>query len=106
MLENRAAKVAMLQAKLAEVEQKIEMEQATMASVQKVMPVKIEQNNANDGVAAAAIASAIVELQKYYSIDFDRNSYEGASLDTPGFDTTLIWNFLLFLFRSQCRCTR
>lgn len=105
MLESRVAKVAMLQAKLAEVEEKIEKEQATMASVQKVMPVKIEQNNANDSVAAAAIASAIAELQQYYSIDFDRNSYEGATFDTPAFATTLVLNYLL-LFRSQCRCTR
>lgn len=78
MLENRVAKVAILQAKLAEVEQKIKKEQSLMENVQKVMPVKIEQNNANDSAASAAIANAIAALEAYYSIDFDDNSYEGA----------------------------
>lgn len=77
MLENRVAKVAILQAKLAEVEQKIEKEQSLMENVQKVMPVKIDQNNANDSAASAAIANAVAELEAYYSIDFDGNGYEG-----------------------------
>lgn len=83
MLENRAAKVAIVQAKLVEVEQKIEKEQSIMENIQKVMPVKIEQNNANDSVASTVIASAITELQKYYSNDSDGISYEGTIFTLP-----------------------
>lgn len=83
MLEHRAAKVAILQMKLDEVEQKIEAEKSTMEHVEKVMPVKIEQNNANDSIAAAAIDDAIAELQKFYSADCEGSSYEGMAFTIP-----------------------
>lgn len=103
ILENRAAKVAMLQAKLEEIEQKIEKEQTIMGKVQQVMPVKIEQNNANDSVAVAAIANAIDELQKYYSIDFDGNSYDG-EFDISSFFVCPFY-FLFLPICSQCGCS-
>lgn len=99
MLENRVAKVAILQAKLAEVEQKIEKEQSLMENVQKVMPVKIEQNNANDSAASAAIANAVAELEAYYSIDFDGNGYEGTIITFIA--SAQIMFVVIFSFRSQ-----
>lgn len=79
LVEHRAAKVALLQANLHEVEQKIKKEQSVMAEVQKAMPVKIERSNANDGVASAAIAEAIDALQFFYSIDSNSNGHEGTN---------------------------
>lgn len=56
------------------------------------MPVKIEQKN-----AFAAIANAIDELKKYYSIDFDGNRYDG-EFDIVSAHFTL---YLYFLCRKQ-----
>lgn len=77
MLEHRAAKVALLQANLYEIEQKIKKEQSVMAEVQKAMPVKIDKSNANDGVASAAIAEAIDKLESFYSIDSNSIGHDG-----------------------------
>lgn len=105
MLESRAAKVAILKTKLVEIEEKIANEKAIGVNVRKVMPVKIEQNNANDSAASAATAMAIAELQKYYAIDFDSNSYEGKTVLMVAHRFQNFHSFIT-TFSSQCCRTR